>query len=600
VASFAFAGPAAAIPSRPVPDAGLSVATAPAPSGGAIPGIDVSMWQGPIDFSQVAVAGVRFVIAKATDGPTAVDPMYELDKAGAKAAGLAFTAYHFARPSSAWHDALRQADHFVDVAGLGPGDLVPALDVEESGGLSPRALTRWILAWLGRVTERLGVRPMVYTSPAGWAERTADTSAIAGAGYPMLWLAHWNTASPTVPGADWGGNGWTFWQFSDCGSVPGVGTCVDLDWHAGSSLDAVTIPNPDETPPTMTATAPASVDGPVIVTFDEAVRGIDAGNVELWQPDPGDEIGSTLRCRSGTGDAVDCATGAVRTVELDPSRALVPGQGYAVLVDPAGASPPVVDEAGNAAAAASRSFVGPTQLEEDAAGLAYAWRRVPSPGALGGSYVEERSPGATYSISFAGRSAVWHTVAGRSQGRAEVSIDGRSRGVFDQYAPSKRSRVARTFSGLGPGWHRLTVTVLGTRSRRARDSQVAVDGFRDGGRVAVTPHGRASWRRFFLSKASGGAVAITDEPRASVSLAFDGTGVDWYTVRGPSQGRAAMYVDGLLVRIVDNRSDSSTAGVVRSITGLPDTVHELRVVALGPQRAGSGSVVSVDRFVVVP
>ena len=52
-------------------------------------------------------------------------------------------------------------------------------------------VTQWILDWLGRVTERMGVRPMVYTSPNGWLNRTGDTSAVAQAGYTVLWVAHW-------------------------------------------------------------------------------------------------------------------------------------------------------------------------------------------------------------------------------------------------------------------------------------------------------------------------------------------------------------------------------------------------------------------------
>jgi hypothetical protein len=417
----------------------------------------------------------------------------------------------------------------------------------------------------------------------------------------VLWLAHWGVESPTVPAADWNGNGWTFWQFSDCGMVPGISTCVDLDWHAGRNLDGVTIPSPDAAAPVATATPPSGLEAPVVVSFDEDVHGVTEGNVVLWRPDAGAAVDAMRRCRSASGAVVDCWSGAVRTVSLRPTPALVPGEAYAVLVDPAGVSPAVVDAAGNEATAATMSFVGETRLEEGSRGLDYAWRRVASHDAFGGSYVEERSRGATYSISFAGRSVTWFTLAGPSQGRAEVSIDGRSRGVFDQFAPARRSRVPRTFTGLGRARHRLTVTVLGTRSRRARDAQVAVDAFRVGDHVLASPRGRTAWRRSVVSNASGEAVAITDEPRASVSLAFDGTGVDWYTVRGPSQGRAAMYVDGVLARIVDNRSNAASAGVVRSVSGLPDAPHVLRVVVLGsPGSAREASVVSIDRFVVVP
>jgi hypothetical protein len=83
-------------------------------------------------------------------------------------------------------------------------------------------------------------------------------------------------------------------------------------------------------------------------------------------------------------------------------------------------------------------------------------------------------------------------------------------------------------------------------------------------------------------------------------VTFRGTGIDWYTARGPDQGRAKIYVDGLLVRTVDNYAASPAFGVARSITGLADGVHTLRIVVLATARpAATGALVSVDRFSIV-
>src|SRR4029450_2344399 len=155
-----------------------------APPAGALPGIAISHHQGVIDWSQVAGSGKRFAFAKATEGRTFVDPNYAFNKSGAEMSGVVFGAYHFARPDSTPNDAILEADHFVDVAQLEPGDLVPVLDIERMGDLSQAQVTQWILTWLDRVTERVGVRPMVYTSPHGWATRTGDTTAVADGGYP--------------------------------------------------------------------------------------------------------------------------------------------------------------------------------------------------------------------------------------------------------------------------------------------------------------------------------------------------------------------------------------------------------------------------------
>ena len=82
-----------------------------------------------------------------------------------------------------------------------------------------------------------GVRPIIYTNPNFWQTSMADTDWFARNGYPILFIAHWTTASePTVPAASWGGNGWTFWQHSSTGAVPGIGGPVDLDRFRGTSF----------------------------------------------------------------------------------------------------------------------------------------------------------------------------------------------------------------------------------------------------------------------------------------------------------------------------------------------------------------------------
>jgi lysozyme len=56
----------------------------------------------------------------------------------------------------------------------------------------------------------------------------------------VLWIAHWNTSSPDVPGSNWGGRSWTFWQYTSDGLVPGISGLVDLNRYRFDSFDAVT------------------------------------------------------------------------------------------------------------------------------------------------------------------------------------------------------------------------------------------------------------------------------------------------------------------------------------------------------------------------
>ncbi len=116
------------------------------------------------------------------------------------------------------------------------------LDLETTGNLSVTDLTAWTQAWLDEVAARLGVRPIVYVSPAFWKKYLGDTPIFAAAGNP-LWIAHWTaSALPILPGGGWGGAGWMFWQWSNCERVKGIAHCVDGDRFNGTSLAAATIP----------------------------------------------------------------------------------------------------------------------------------------------------------------------------------------------------------------------------------------------------------------------------------------------------------------------------------------------------------------------
>lgn len=219
----------------PVPTATPS----PTPPPAYLDGIDVSYHQGAIDWWQVAAAGKRFAFVRATAGTLTADTAYATNRYGARAAGLAVGAYHFANPDTAFNDAGNEASWFLRNAAIASGDMVPVLDLETANGLSPASLTAWAQTWLSQVTAATGVRPIIYTTPRFWSTSMGDTDWFARNGYSVLWIAHWTTATqPTVPAAGWGGHGWSFWQYSSTGFVPGISGAVDLDRFNGSSLPA--------------------------------------------------------------------------------------------------------------------------------------------------------------------------------------------------------------------------------------------------------------------------------------------------------------------------------------------------------------------------
>jgi len=219
----------------PAPTATVTPSPTPTPTG-FIDGIDVSYHQGSIDWGRVAGAGKRFAFVRASAGTLTSDTAYATNRGGARAAGLAVGAYHYANPDTAANDAANEAAWFLENATVGSGDLVPVLDLEVSNGLGAAALTSWAQTWLANVSAATGVRPLIYTTPSFWSKAMANTDWFARNGY-RVWIAHWTTAAqPTVPATNWAGQGWTFWQYSSTGSVPGIGAAVDLDRFNGSAL----------------------------------------------------------------------------------------------------------------------------------------------------------------------------------------------------------------------------------------------------------------------------------------------------------------------------------------------------------------------------
>ena len=211
---------------------------------GTVTGIDVSRFQGAIDWAAVDAQGIRFAFVQASRGTgfdcdviprnCGADLYYASNYAAARAAGIRVGAYHrvFIDPEpiqALRTDARAEADLFVSVVGeLRRGDLLPALDVESPfDGASQVQVRVWVKTWLKRVKRKLGARPIIYTNTTSWAA-TGDTTKFALKGHP-LWVANWGVKSPSVPAANWGGRGWSLWQYTSSGSVPGISGRVDMN-----------------------------------------------------------------------------------------------------------------------------------------------------------------------------------------------------------------------------------------------------------------------------------------------------------------------------------------------------------------------------------
>lgn len=191
-----------------------------------IEGIDISHWQDTIDWPAVKSDGVDFALAKATEATDYIDPTFDTNRAEAKAAGLAFGAYHFFRSDE---DPTAQAQHFATTMGsVEPGEISPVLDLETADGEGATTIVERALTFLEVLESLTGRVPIIYTSPSFY-ESTLDAPASLG-GYP-LWIANWETSCPTVP-TTWAD--WSVWQYTDSGSVNGIGGPVDRDQFDGT------------------------------------------------------------------------------------------------------------------------------------------------------------------------------------------------------------------------------------------------------------------------------------------------------------------------------------------------------------------------------
>lgn len=222
----------------------LAVTPSAAIAGGYLLGVDVSRFDGKIDWRKVGKSRIRFAIVQASRGSggdctvkpqrCGLDRFYDRNYRLAREQGIRVGPYHRAFVNgdgrgAVRRDALTEANLFLGSVGrLRPGDLLPVLDVEPPfEGLSPRELRLWLRTWLERVRKVLGARPMIYTSALAWWA-TGNTTKFARLGHP-LWVANWEVDAPLVPAHNWAGHGWAVWQFTSSGRVYGIPGPVDKD-----------------------------------------------------------------------------------------------------------------------------------------------------------------------------------------------------------------------------------------------------------------------------------------------------------------------------------------------------------------------------------
>jgi GH25 family lysozyme M1 (1,4-beta-N-acetylmuramidase) len=219
--------------------------TVPEVTAGYLNGIDVSSYQGNVNWSAVRNSGITFAFAKATEGTTYTDRYINANIAGMKKYGVIPGAYHFGHPGV---DATAQANLFTSVVknangGSFSGLLQLVLDLEVTDGRSPAQVWAWTQTFVARVKAVTGRPCIIYTGFYFWRDSVGNPNNNLNC---PLWLAAYvSNPAPYVPQA-WSGVGWAFWQYTDRGSVPGISGNVDRDYfqNGGSypNINALKIP----------------------------------------------------------------------------------------------------------------------------------------------------------------------------------------------------------------------------------------------------------------------------------------------------------------------------------------------------------------------
>ena len=228
----------------PPPSPAAAPAAAPlATAARAVAGIDVANYQHPVtsaypagqpvSWTSVAAAGYRYTAVKATEGDYYVNPWAARDLAGAKAAGLDVTPYHFAIPNVS--SGTEQAQFAVEYSGYATGArMLPLmLDIEYDPyvstdhtnacyGLGKAQMTTWLAAFVAEARTLTGQYPLIYTTANWWDACTGSTAF----GNDPMWVAAYGYTSPPLP-AGW--HSYTFWQYTSSGTVPGVNSAGTTD-----------------------------------------------------------------------------------------------------------------------------------------------------------------------------------------------------------------------------------------------------------------------------------------------------------------------------------------------------------------------------------
>lgn len=198
----------------------------PAAPAHVLPGIDVSSFQGAIDWRKVKSDGIVFAFARVSDGVDVVDQSFAKNYRAMKRVGIRRGVYQHFRASVS---PKKQVELLVAaIRRSGRPDLPVVADVETDDGRPPEEVRARLKTWLHLIERRTRRRPIIYTSPS------MSPTLGRGFGAYHLWVAHYDVECPRAVD---GWRRWSLWQRSSTGRVAGINGNVDLDTFAGTNRE---------------------------------------------------------------------------------------------------------------------------------------------------------------------------------------------------------------------------------------------------------------------------------------------------------------------------------------------------------------------------
>lgn len=200
-------------------------------------GIDVSQWQGVMDWDKAKAAGVQWAFIRACFGTTK-DTLFDRNWAESKRVGIPRGAYGWVINGA---NQVNNADKFIGFLGNDQGDLAPACDFEKykSGGVVKYPTFAELRTFVERVEVLAKRKPFIYTSTGYWKSLANSTLQTWAVKYPYWHAQYTSTSTPTIPAPF---PTWVFWQYSADGNGRGrefgaQSSAIDLNRFNGDMMD---------------------------------------------------------------------------------------------------------------------------------------------------------------------------------------------------------------------------------------------------------------------------------------------------------------------------------------------------------------------------